>query len=378
MFRRAGFVILVLAALLATGAALPSERAAILSLKATAKIVKEDGRTELVIENTGTETIRYVRFRPEGYGVEQVGWPGCRASKGEVVCDNWKAFKYELKPGQSVSVTLTKTDRPGATGGGKLWVDDDFNGDGWPGHGPSPVSPWQKIVPAKPGGCDVVGTAGNDVLKGTPGDDRICGLGGNDRCTGGEGDDTCTGGPGNDSCDGGLGNDRCIGGPGDDTCDGGPGNDSCDGGPGNDSCDGGLGNDRCIGGPGLDTCDGKPDPADAGATAAGFILNVELSYTHPQPNPGFSFICMRIVAESGAALTIDVSGPGGASAHGSLMLKKKPTRTAHGTFTVKIFQPGSYRVDVTATAGGKSAIKSQVIDVPPPSQSRQGPFGCSP
>lgn len=130
------------AALLAIGAALPSERAGVLSLKATGKIVKEDGRTELVIKNTGTETIRYARFRPKGYKVKRVGWPGCRASKGDVVCDNWERYKFELKPGQSVSETLTKTDPPGATGGGKLWVDDDFDGAGWPGASPAPVAPW--------------------------------------------------------------------------------------------------------------------------------------------------------------------------------------------------------------------------------------------
>ena len=67
-----------------------------------------------------------------------------------------------------------------------------------------------------PAGCQIVGTAGNDVLRGTRRSNVICGMGGRDRLFGGGGRDRLLGGAGRDLLDGGDGRDRCDGGPGTD------------------------------------------------------------------------------------------------------------------------------------------------------------------
>jgi Ca2+-binding RTX toxin-like protein len=66
--------------------------------------------------------------------------------------------------------------------------------------------------------CDVLGTAGDDMLIGTAGDDAICGLGGDDIIKGLGGSDVLIGGDGNDMLKPGPGNDPSVeGGPGIDT-----------------------------------------------------------------------------------------------------------------------------------------------------------------
>ena len=67
------------------------------------------------------------------------------------------------------------------------------------------------------GGCTLVGTSDNEVLRGTAGDDVICGLEGNDVLIGGGGDDVLLGGPGADVLQPGAGDDRVWGGSWGDT-----------------------------------------------------------------------------------------------------------------------------------------------------------------
>jgi Tol biopolymer transport system component len=67
---------------------------------------------------------------------------------------------------------------------------------------------WQPITNGPPRFCQIVGTAGDDVIEGTPGDDVICGLPGNDVIFGRGGND----GWGRDALDGGGGHDTCDGG----------------------------------------------------------------------------------------------------------------------------------------------------------------------
>jgi uncharacterized repeat protein (TIGR01451 family) len=103
-------------------------------------------------------------------------------------------------------------------------------------------------------GCDVVGSAGDDVLVGTGpgesicglgGDDHLVGLGANDVLVGGEGNDILHGGSGDDTLRGGSGADRLYGQAGADVLAGGAGDDELFGGPGVDVLDGGAGTDTC-------------------------------------------------------------------------------------------------------------------------------------
>jgi CSLREA domain-containing protein len=67
--------------------------------------------------------------------------------------------------------------------------------------------------------CEILGTAGPDILIGTDANEDLCGL---------QGDDTIRGGGGNDNLFGNEGDDRLNGGPGDDALVGGGGNDTGD------------------------------------------------------------------------------------------------------------------------------------------------------
>jgi Ca2+-binding RTX toxin-like protein len=120
--------------------------------------------------------------------------------------------------------------------------------------------------------AEIVGTAGNDVLRGTPerdviwggpGDDEISGSLGNDLICGGGGNELVHGGRGNDELYGDAGTDRVIGDLGDDKASGGTGDDdevagslgidTLNGGPGDfDLVHGDYGYDRMDGGPGND------------------------------------------------------------------------------------------------------------------------------
>ena len=107
---------------------------------------------------------------------------------------------------------------------------------------------------AQPAGCDIVGTAGDDVLVGTDAGETICGLGGDDVIEGGGGDDLLRGGPGNDVLRGGEGRDVLLGGGGHDDLNGQRGADRLNGQRGADVLQGGPGRDRLLGGAGVDTC----------------------------------------------------------------------------------------------------------------------------
>jgi Ca2+-binding RTX toxin-like protein len=65
---------------------------------------------------------------------------------------------------------------------------------------------WQPLG-ARPAGCTIWGTGGNDLLPGTKGRDVVCGLGGNDRVDAGSGADVLRGGPGRDVLMAGAGAD---------------------------------------------------------------------------------------------------------------------------------------------------------------------------
>ncbi|MGH3072497.1 MAG: FG-GAP repeat domain-containing protein [Gaiellaceae bacterium] len=99
-------------------------------------------------------------------------------------------------------------------------------------------------------------------------------------------------------------------------------------------------------------------------TATGPVpLEFTLSYNHPSPNRGFSWVCVDVTSASGALLTLTLTQPDGRTITGTLRLKKKTIATAHGTFSFRITSLGRYGVRVNARAGGKSTSKSKAITV---------------
>ena len=118
--------------------------------------------------------------------------------------------------------------------------------------------------------CDIVGTAGNDVLRGTTGDDRICGFGGDDILRGGDGSDELRGGAGNDRLVAGRGLNALFGDAGDDRLFGGARHDTLEGGTGADRLDGGSGPDVLLGNGGNDLFIARDSAADVLNGGAGF------------------------------------------------------------------------------------------------------------
>ena len=121
---------------------------------------------------------------------------------------------------------------------------------------------WRRVRPpmaveefgARPRGCTITGTRGDDVLRGTRGDDVICALGGDDVVTGRDGDDVVYGDGGDDELTGGPGHDVLYGDDGDDVLRGRRGADVLAGGAGDDDERGGRGRDHAEGSAGDDTC----------------------------------------------------------------------------------------------------------------------------
>jgi Ca2+-binding RTX toxin-like protein len=102
---------------------------------------------------------------------------------------------------------------------------------------------------------EVLGGAGNDVLRGNDGDNFLDGGAGNDLVNGGDGADELLGSDGDDLLEGAGGNDLIAGEAGGDDLEGGAQNDQLDGGDGEDLLDGGTGADSIRGGPGFDAAD---------------------------------------------------------------------------------------------------------------------------
>lgn len=104
--------------------------------------------------------------------------------------------------------------------------------------------------------------------------------------------------------------------------------------------------------------------APAAPPATGDIpLDFGLTYNHPSPNQGFSWVCVDATAASGALLNLTLSPPSGADVSGTLQLQRKATATARGTFSFKILSYGTHQVRIVASANGKRATKTKSIDV---------------
>ncbi|MEL6374270.1 MAG: right-handed parallel beta-helix repeat-containing protein [Pseudomonadota bacterium] len=107
-----------------------------------------------------------------------------------------------------------------------------------------------------PGGLDLSGGRGSDVLAGALGDDTISGNQGADTLSGDDGHDIISGDTGADTIDGGAGDDTLFGRDGDDVIAGGDGGDVISGGKGVDQISGGAGDDSISGNTGIDTIAG--------------------------------------------------------------------------------------------------------------------------
>jgi hypothetical protein len=113
----------------------------------------------------------------------------------------------------------------------------------------------------------------------------------------------------------------------------------------------------------------------AGRRQASGYLRFRLSYTHT----GRSHVCASIVADSGALLKVKLEGPNGLVLEGTLQLKKKETKTATGSFSFAINEFGTHRVTIVSTVGGKTATRTETIDVTgAPGDSRCSASGAPP
>lgn len=121
----------------------------------------------------------------------------------------------------------------------------------------------------------------------------------------------------------------------------------------------GLGTVTVLRGNGAGVFRTGPTPPPTGALP----LDFSLTYNHPSPNQGFSWVCADLTSASGALLTLTLSPPSGPPVTGTLQLPKKTTATARGRFSFKILNYGTHELRVVARANGKTATKTKSIDV---------------
>ncbi len=101
------------------------------------------------------------------------------------------------------------------------------------------------------------------------------------------------------------------------------------------------------------------------------------SHTHPQPNPGYSYLCDKVSAKAGATLGISISGPLGYSASQSAPLPAGTGQKEH-VFSFKIGSFGDYRFTITGTAGGQPLETLQQTYTVPTGATPTGSFACPP
>ena len=171
----------------------------------------------------------------------------------------WLRDGAAIKGATSKSYTLGQNDVGAAISAKVSYIDGQ-------GAAESVVS--SKVIPTTID-LNLIGDAGDNVLRGSIGNDTLTGGDGSDTLIGGAGDDKLVGGSssrdlrdniyggsGNDTIDGGYGNDELRGNAGDDSIAGGFGADTVIGGSGNDTLTGSAFGDLIFGGDGLDFING--------------------------------------------------------------------------------------------------------------------------
>lgn len=104
-------------------------------------------------------------------------------------------------------------------------------------------------------------------------------------------------------------------------------------------------------------------------------LGSETSFTHPSPNQGYSFVCIKVTAPAGTRVKVKVRG-------GHVLSGRTQTKTVGlggaVTMSFKIDDPTTYDFSVTGTSGKDKATLSDSQDVtnPPPGGPAQGDFIC--
>jgi len=177
----------------------------------------------------------------------------------------------ERGPGEALSLTIDGAGNDGSTD--STGLASDLN----PSNGTM-----DQIAPDVE---NVVGGAGNDVIRGSAADNSLKAGGGNDSVDGGSGVDTIEGAGGDDSLHGGAGNDNVAGNDGNDVLAGDEGDDTLNGGGDDDLLHGGIGADDLSGGDGIDTADWAGATSGVSVSVDG-VANDGEAGEHDNVSPG--------------------------------------------------------------------------------------------
>jgi hypothetical protein len=112
-------------------------------------------------------------------------------------------------------------------------------------------------------------------------------------------------------------------------------------------------------------------------TSSTTMISAVPSHTHPQPNPGYSYLCDKVSAKAGATLGISIAGPLGYSASQTATLPAGTGQKEH-VFSFKIGSFGDYRFTITGTAGGQPLETLQQTYTVPSGATPNGSFVCPP
>jgi hypothetical protein len=112
-------------------------------------------------------------------------------------------------------------------------------------------------------------------------------------------------------------------------------------------------------------------------TSSTTMISALPSHTHPQPNPGYSYLCNKVSAKAGATLGISLSGPLGYSASQTATLPSGTGQKEH-VFSFKIGSFGNYRFTITGTAAGQPLETVQQEYTVPTGATPAGSFVCPP
>lgn len=88
-----------------------------------------------------------------------------------------------------------------------------------------------------------------------------------------------------------------------------------------------------------------------------------VSFTHPSPNPGYSYVCAKVKGTPNATVRVRASGPAG-----QMTTRVKLGATGRGIASFRIETAGDYVL--------KASASQRSITVPPPPDPPQGTFTC--
>ena len=103
-------------------------------------------------------------------------------------------------------------------------------------------------------------------------------------------------------------------------------------------------------------------------------VNLVASYTHPEPNPGYSWVCVKVTGTVNTKLKVSVTG---GNVLGS-RTKYSKIASARGVIVkFKINAPAGYNFTVVGTNATGKTTKRAPVNVPQPGDGTpSGPFSC--